>query len=56
MRRDIICVLGSFVVDLTSCAEHLPVLGETVIGSSFSMGPVGKDQIKPLLQRGQEVM
>ena len=42
MRRDIICVLGSFVVDLTSCAEHLPVLGETVIGSSFSMGPGGK--------------
>ena len=37
-----ICVLGSFVVDLTSRAPHLPVKGETVIGSMFKMGPGGK--------------
>ena len=42
MIKDTICVLGSFVVDLTSRADHLPVLGETVIGSSFTMGPGGK--------------
>jgi ribokinase len=37
-----ICVLGSFVVDLTSRAPHLPVKGETIIGSMFKMGPGGK--------------
>jgi ribokinase len=37
----IVC-FGSFVVDLTSRAGHLPVPGETVIGSSFRMGPGGK--------------
>lgn len=37
-----ICVLGSFVVDLTSRAPHLPVQGETIIGSMFKMGPGGK--------------
>lgn len=37
----IVC-FGSFVVDLTSRSSHLPVPGETVIGSSFRMGPGGK--------------
>lgn len=37
-----IVVMGSFVVDLTSRASHLPVPGETVIGSTFKMGPGGK--------------
>ena len=37
----IVC-FGSFVVDLTSRSGHLPVPGETVIGSSFQMGPGGK--------------
>lgn len=37
-----ICVMGSFVVDLTSRAPHLPVKGETVIGTLFRMGPGGK--------------
>ena len=42
MAKGNICVLGSFVVDLTSRAPHLPVKGETVIGSVFKMGPGGK--------------
>lgn len=35
-------VFGSFVVDLTGRADHLPVIGETVIGKDFVMGPGGK--------------
>lgn len=42
MENGKICVLGSFVVDLTSRSPHLPVKGETVIGSVFKMGPGGK--------------
>jgi len=38
---NVVC-FGSYVVDLTSRAGHLPVPGETVIGSSFKMGPGGK--------------
>lgn len=34
--------MGSFVVDLTSRASHLPIPGETVIGTKFKMGPGGK--------------
>ena len=42
MERFKITVMGSFVVDLTGRAPHLPVTGETVKGSSFKMGPGGK--------------
>jgi len=42
MNNKKICILGSFVVDLTSRAPHLPVKGETVIGSMFKLGPGGK--------------
>ncbi len=37
-----ITVFGGFVVDLASRADHLPVPGESVLGSSFTMGPGGK--------------
>ncbi|NLD34878.1 MAG: ribokinase [Clostridiales bacterium] len=37
-----ILVFGSFVVDLTSRADRLPQPGETVLGSSFKLGPGGK--------------
>lgn len=37
-----ISVFGSYVVDLTSTADHLPAPGETVFGSMFKMGPGGK--------------
>ena len=42
MKKTKITVLGSFVVDLTGRAPHLPVTGETVKGSTFKMGPGGK--------------
>ena len=42
MKKPKITVLGSFVVDLTGRAPHLPVTGETVKGSVFKMGPGGK--------------
>lgn len=42
MKKGKVCVFGSFVVDLTGRAPHLPVKGETVIGTSFQMGPGGK--------------
>lgn len=35
-------VFGSFVVDLMSRGPHLPSPGETVKGTSFTMGPGGK--------------
>jgi len=37
-----ITVVGSFVVDLTSIAPHMPAPGETVLGKSFKLGPGGK--------------
>lgn len=42
MKNSKITVMGSFVVDLTGRAPHLPVTGETVKGSTFKMGPGGK--------------
>lgn len=37
-----VVVFGSFVVDLTSRSRGLPVPGQTILGSSFKMGPGGK--------------
>lgn len=37
-----VVVFGSFVVDLTGRADHLPTQTETVFGSSFRMGSGGK--------------
>ena len=37
-----ITVFGSFVVDLMARTPHLPVAGETVLGSYFKQGPGGK--------------
>lgn len=37
-----IVVFGSFVVDLTSRSQGLPVPGQTILGSSFKLGPGGK--------------
>lgn len=39
---DKVVVFGSFVADLTSRASKLPEPGETIIGSSFKIGPGGK--------------
>lgn len=37
-----ITILGTFVADLAFRADRLPTWGETVLGSSFRMGPGGK--------------
>ena len=37
-----IVLFGSFVVDLTSRSNGLPVPGQTILGASFKMGPGGK--------------
>ena len=37
-----VVVFGSFVVDLTGRTKTLPVPGQTVMGSTFVMGPGGK--------------
>jgi ribokinase len=42
LKRGKVTVLGSYVVDLTARAPHLPVSGETVRGTTFASGPGGK--------------
>jgi ribokinase len=42
MTKPIITVIGSFAVGLTIRTSHMPVFGETLIGSDFDMGPGGK--------------
>ena len=37
-----IVVFGSFVVDLMARCDHLPIVGETVKGNCFKLGPGGK--------------
>jgi ribokinase len=40
--RKPIVIVGSINMDLVSCAPHIPAIGETVIGSSFTTTPGGK--------------
>src|ERR1700751_3805991 len=37
-----VLVLGSFVADVAFRASRLPAWGETLMGSSFALGPGGK--------------
>ena len=37
-----IVIVGSISMDMVSCAPHIPAVGETVIGTSFSTTPGGK--------------
>ncbi len=37
-----VVILGIYVTDLTFRASRMPVLGETIAGSAFAMGPGGK--------------
>jgi ribokinase len=41
LRHDVV-ILGIFVADLAFSASRLPVIGETIAGSRFAMGPGGK--------------
>jgi ribokinase len=42
MAQPIITVVGSFAVGMTMRTSHMPVFGETLVGSDFDMGPGGK--------------
>lgn len=42
MSIPIITVVGSFAVGMTIRTSHMPVFGETLVGSDFDMGPGGK--------------
>ena len=37
-----VVILGIYVTDLAFRAQRMPLLGETVAGSAFAMGPGGK--------------
>ena len=37
-----VVILGVFVADTAYRADRMPVMGETVLGNSFSLGPGGK--------------
>ncbi|MEK0085891.1 ribokinase [Benzoatithermus flavus] len=41
-RQQGVTILGIFVVDLAFRAGRLPVMGETILGDGFKMGPGGK--------------
>ena len=41
-----IAVIGSYVMDLTRKAPHVPVVNETVLSGPFIMGPVGRGSIR----------
>jgi ribokinase len=40
--RGRVVILGIYVTDLTFRAERMPLIGETIAGSAFAMGPGGK--------------
>lgn len=42
MMKPRIAILGIFVADLAFRAKRLPVMGETLMGQGFAMGPGGK--------------
>ena len=37
-----VAILGIFVADTAYMASRLPAIGETIIGSGFTVGPGGK--------------
>lgn len=42
MNRPRVVILGIYVTDLTFRAQRMPLMGETIAGSGFKMGPGGK--------------
>src|SRR5258707_12302350 len=57
MSRSVV-ILGIYVTDLTFRAERMPLLGETVAGTAFAMGPGGKgsNQAVAAARAGAEVV
>ena len=42
MKKSGVAILGIYVADLAFRAARQPIMGETILGSSFTMGPGGK--------------
>ena len=42
MAKSGVCILGIYVADLAFRADRQPIMGETILGTSFAMGPGGK--------------
>lgn len=42
MAKEGVAILGIYVADLAFTAKRQPVMGETILGSRFAMGPGGK--------------
>jgi len=57
MKKNRIIVVGIFVVDLSFYSSKLPISGETVIGSTYNIGPGGKgsNQCVAISRSGGEV-
>ncbi len=57
MAKSGVCILGIYVADLAFRATRQPVMGETILGSSFAMGPGGKgsNQTVAAARAGAEV-
>ena len=53
-----VVILGIYVTDLAFRAERMPVIGETIAGSAFAMGPGGKgsNQAVAAARAGAEVV
>jgi len=56
--RGRVVILGIYVTDLTFRAERMPLIGETIAGSGFAMGPGGKgsNQAVAAARAGAEVV
>lgn len=57
-RSGRVVILGIYVTDLTFRAERMPLIGETIAGSAFAMGPGGKgsNQAVAAARAGAEVV
>ena len=42
MAKSGVCILGIYVSDMAFTAKRQPIMGETIIGSRFALGPGGK--------------
>ena len=57
MTKSGVCILGIYVADLAFRASRQPEMGETIMGSSFAMGPGGKgsNQVVAAARAGADV-
>ena len=46
-RNGRVVILGIYVTDLTFRAGRMPLIGETIAGTAFAMGPGGKVKFGP---------